>query len=82
MGPSVSSQQELRVPSLPAINHETSKNIGEKPREATPVIPPMANAVTAAFVSPAISQSLFPPVPLPAQPVTDSMFTEARKDAR
>lgn len=83
MGPSVGSQQEMRAPSLPAINHQTSKNMGEKPGETTPIVPlPTANTVTAALVSPAISQSVSPRVPLAAQPVTDSMFTVARKDDR
>uniref|UniRef100_A0A7N5KDY4 BUB1 mitotic checkpoint serine/threonine kinase n=1 Tax=Ailuropoda melanoleuca TaxID=9646 RepID=A0A7N5KDY4_AILME len=83
MGPSVGSQQEMRAPSLPAINHQTSKNMGEKPGETNPIVPlPTANTVTAALVSPAISQSVSPRVPLAAQPVTDSMFTVARKDDR
>ncbi|XP_027477892.1 mitotic checkpoint serine/threonine-protein kinase BUB1 [Zalophus californianus] len=82
MGPSVGSQQELRTPSLPAINHQTLKNMGEKPRETTPVVPPVADAVTAALVSPAINQSIPPPLPLAAQPGTDSMFTVVRKDDR
>lgn len=82
MGPSVNSQQDLRAPSLPAINHQTSKNMGEKPRETTPVVPPMANVVTATLVSPAISQSVSPPGPLAAQPGTDSMFAVTRKDDR
>ncbi|XP_022376263.1 mitotic checkpoint serine/threonine-protein kinase BUB1 isoform X4 [Enhydra lutris kenyoni] len=82
MGPSVSSQQDLRAPSLPAVNHQTSRNMEEKPRETTPVVPPMANAVTATLVSPAISQSVSPPVPLAAQPGTDSMFAVTRKDDR
>ncbi|XP_025723958.1 mitotic checkpoint serine/threonine-protein kinase BUB1 [Callorhinus ursinus] len=82
MGPSVGSQQELRTPSLPAINHQTLKNMGEKPRETTPVVPPVADAVTATLVSPAINQSIPPPLPLAAQPGTDSMFTVVRKDDR
>ncbi|XP_046925621.1 mitotic checkpoint serine/threonine-protein kinase BUB1 [Lynx rufus] len=79
-GPSAGSQQEPRALCLPAINQQTSKNMEERPREATPVAPPMAKAVTAASVSPAISQSVSLPVPLAAQPVTDSMFPVARKD--
>ncbi|XP_019518410.1 PREDICTED: mitotic checkpoint serine/threonine-protein kinase BUB1 [Hipposideros armiger] len=78
MGPSVSSQQELNAPSLPAATQHTSGYLRERLREA----PPEANAVTVALVSPAISQSVAPPVPLTAQPVTDSMFAVAGEDAR
>lgn len=78
MGPSVSSQQEVNAPSLPVASLRTSRHLGERPREA----PLEANAVTVALVSPAVSQSVTPPVPLTAQPVTDSMFAAAREDAR
>ncbi|XP_068421007.1 mitotic checkpoint serine/threonine-protein kinase BUB1 isoform X3 [Eschrichtius robustus] len=80
MGPPTGSPQELRAPSLPAV-HQTSENAGEKPGEAS-VVPLLANAVTAALVSPAVTQSVAPQVPLAAQPVTDAMFTVASKDAR
>lgn len=80
MGPSAGSWQEPRAPSLLAVNQQTSKNIGERPKEATPVAPPVADAVTATLVCPAVSQSIALPVPLTAQPATDSMFTAARKD--
>lgn len=78
MGPSVSSQQEVNAPSLPVATLHTSRHLGERPREA----PLEANAVTVALVSPAVSQSVTPPVPLTAQPVTDSMFAAAGVDAR
>ncbi|XP_024432491.3 mitotic checkpoint serine/threonine-protein kinase BUB1 [Desmodus rotundus] len=80
--PSVGSQQELSTPSLPAVTQETSENMGAKPRQAPPAVPPEASAVAAALVSSAISQSVAPPVPSTAQPVTDSMFSVAGKDAR
>uniref|UniRef100_A0A8C0DT54 BUB1 mitotic checkpoint serine/threonine kinase n=1 Tax=Balaenoptera musculus TaxID=9771 RepID=A0A8C0DT54_BALMU len=80
MGPPTGSPQELGAPSLPAV-HQTSENAGEKPGEAS-VVPLLANAVTAALVSPAVTQSVAPQVPLAAQPVTDAMFTVASKDAR
>ncbi|KAI5929388.1 Mitotic checkpoint serine/threonine-protein kinase BUB1 [Manis javanica] len=80
LGPGVGSPQELGGPSLPAINQQTSETIAEKAREATPVIPQMADAVTVALVSPAISESVAPPVPLTAQLATDSVFAVARKD--
>ncbi|KAM5227800.1 mitotic checkpoint serine/threonine-protein kinase BUB1 [Ctenodactylus gundi] len=71
IGPSISSQQELRAPSLPAMSQQPSKNLGEKPREA-PVVPLMGNALsTAALVSPAVNQSAAPPAAFTAQPVTD-----------
>ncbi|TKC44192.1 hypothetical protein EI555_018791, partial [Monodon monoceros] len=81
MGPHTGSPQELRAPSLPAVHQQTSKNAGETPKEAS-VVPLMANAVTAALVSPAVTQSITPQLPLAAQPVTDAMFTVASKDAR
>ncbi|XP_060024641.1 mitotic checkpoint serine/threonine-protein kinase BUB1 isoform X3 [Lagenorhynchus albirostris] len=81
MGPHTGSPQELRAPSLPAVHQQTSKNAGETPEEAS-VVPLMANAVTAALVSPAVTQSVAPQVPLAAQPVTDAMLTVASKDAR
>ena len=56
--------------------------MGAKPRQAPPAVPPEASAVAAALVSSAISQSVAPPVPSTAQPVTDSMFSVAGKDAR
>ncbi|XP_005400685.1 PREDICTED: mitotic checkpoint serine/threonine-protein kinase BUB1 [Chinchilla lanigera] len=68
-GPSVGSQQEQRAPRLPAINQQTSKNLGEKHREVAPIVPLMAPA---ALASPAINQSVVPLVPLTAQPVTDT----------
>ncbi|KFO27366.1 Mitotic checkpoint serine/threonine-protein kinase BUB1 [Fukomys damarensis] len=67
--PSVSSQQEQRAPCLPAINQHTSKNLGEKLGEVPPTIPLLSHA---ALTSPAIDQSVAPPVPLMAQPVTNS----------
>ncbi|XP_073906350.1 mitotic checkpoint serine/threonine-protein kinase BUB1 isoform X2 [Castor canadensis] len=73
MGPSIGSQQEVRAPDLPAISQQTSKNSGGKPRE-TPPVPLMENAITAASVSPAISQSVAPPVSLRAQSVTDTRY--------
>uniref|UniRef100_A0A673T3V1 BUB1 mitotic checkpoint serine/threonine kinase n=1 Tax=Suricata suricatta TaxID=37032 RepID=A0A673T3V1_SURSU len=79
-GPSACFRQEPRAPCLPAINQQPSKSMGERPREATSAAPPVADAVTAALVSPAISQSTSLPVPLAARPVTDSMFTVARED--
>ncbi|XP_058390561.1 mitotic checkpoint serine/threonine-protein kinase BUB1 [Diceros bicornis minor] len=82
VGPSVGSQKELRAPSLPAVSQQTSENVGEKPREATPGVPLMANAGTVALASPSVSQSVAPPVPLTAQPVTDSVFAAATKAAR
>ncbi|XP_008053269.1 mitotic checkpoint serine/threonine-protein kinase BUB1 isoform X2 [Carlito syrichta] len=82
MGPHVGSQQESRASCLPAISQQTSVNMEENPREESPVVPLMANAAPAALVSPAISQNIAPPLPLAAQPVTDSMFSVARKNAR
>ncbi|XP_008590186.1 PREDICTED: mitotic checkpoint serine/threonine-protein kinase BUB1, partial [Galeopterus variegatus] len=82
MGPSVGSQEELRVPCLPAMDQQTSKNMGENSRAAPTIAPLMTNAITAALESPAIGQSIAPPVPLTAQPVTNSMYTVARKDDR
>ncbi|XP_016057316.1 PREDICTED: mitotic checkpoint serine/threonine-protein kinase BUB1 isoform X1 [Miniopterus natalensis] len=82
MGPSVGSQQELSTPSLPSVTQQTSEHMGEKPRQAPPAVPPEASAVSVALVSPAISQSVAPPVPLTAQPVTDSKFSVARSDSR
>ncbi|XP_020942705.1 mitotic checkpoint serine/threonine-protein kinase BUB1 isoform X1 [Sus scrofa] len=76
------SLQELGAPSLPAVNQQPSKNAGEKPREAPPVVPLTTNAVTATLVSPAINQSVAPLVLLTAQPVTDTMFTVTDKAAR
>ncbi|KAM9053408.1 mitotic checkpoint serine/threonine-protein kinase BUB1 [Megaptera novaeangliae] len=81
MGPHTDFPQELRAPSLPAVHQQTSENAGEKPGEAS-VVPLLANAVTAALVSPAVTQSVAPQVPLAAQPVTDAMITVASKDAR
>ncbi|XP_069350687.1 mitotic checkpoint serine/threonine-protein kinase BUB1 isoform X1 [Eulemur rufifrons] len=80
MGPSVGSQQELRAPCLPANNQQTSTNIRENPRQAPPVDPLKTNAIPASLVSPAISQSIPPPVPFTAQSVTDSMFAVAGRD--
>ncbi|XP_011835920.1 PREDICTED: mitotic checkpoint serine/threonine-protein kinase BUB1 isoform X3 [Mandrillus leucophaeus] len=81
MGPSVGSQQELRAPCLPVTYQQTPVNMEKNPREAPPVVPPLANAISAALVSPASSQSIAPPVPLKAQTVTDSVFAVASKDA-
>ncbi|KAB0384281.1 hypothetical protein FD755_006198 [Muntiacus reevesi] len=81
LGPHTDSQQELRAPGLPAIPQQTSKNEDEKPREATSV-PLMANAVTTALVFPTINQSVACPVPLAGQPVMDTMFSGASKDAK
>uniref|UniRef100_A0A2K5KHV2 BUB1 mitotic checkpoint serine/threonine kinase n=1 Tax=Cercocebus atys TaxID=9531 RepID=A0A2K5KHV2_CERAT len=81
MGPSVGSQQELRAPCLPVTYQQTPVNMEKNPREAPPVVPPLANAISAALVSPATSQSIAPPVPLKAQTVTDSVFAVASKDA-
>ncbi|XP_057599427.1 mitotic checkpoint serine/threonine-protein kinase BUB1 [Hippopotamus amphibius kiboko] len=81
MGPHAGSQQELRPPSLPAGHQQTLKSAGEKPREAS-VVPLMANAVTAALVSPAVTRSVAPPFPLAAQPVIGTMFTVGSKDSR
>ncbi|XP_030683543.1 mitotic checkpoint serine/threonine-protein kinase BUB1 isoform X3 [Nomascus leucogenys] len=81
MGPSVGSQQQLRAPCLPVTYQQTSVTMEKNPREAPPVVPPLANAISAALVSPATSQSIAPPVPLKAQTVTDSMFAVASKDA-
>uniref|UniRef100_A0A8D2B2W0 Mitotic checkpoint serine/threonine-protein kinase BUB1 n=1 Tax=Sciurus vulgaris TaxID=55149 RepID=A0A8D2B2W0_SCIVU len=63
------SQQELCVPHLPAVNQQTSKNAGEKSREALLLVPPVAGA---ALMSPGVCQSTAPPVPLTAQPVTEA----------
>ncbi|XP_037383733.1 mitotic checkpoint serine/threonine-protein kinase BUB1 [Talpa occidentalis] len=82
MRPSVGSQQELRALSLPTIDLQNSRNVGEKPRDTTTVVPLMAHAAPIALVSPATSQSVVPPAPLTAQPVTDSLFAVATKDAR
>lgn len=81
MGPSVGSQQEPSTPSLPAVTQQTSEHLGQRPREAPPAVPPEANAITVTLVSPAVSQSMIP-APLTSQPVTDSMFAAAGKDAR
>nr|KAF6429000.1 BUB1 mitotic checkpoint serine/threonine kinase [Molossus molossus] len=74
VGPSVGSQQELSTLSLPAVTQLTSEYVGEKPRWAPPPDPPEASAVAVTLVSPAISQCVAPPVPLTAQPVTDSIY--------
>uniref|UniRef100_A0A2I3LIE4 BUB1 mitotic checkpoint serine/threonine kinase n=1 Tax=Papio anubis TaxID=9555 RepID=A0A2I3LIE4_PAPAN len=81
VGPSVGSQQELRAPCLPVTYQQTPVNMEKNPREAPPVVPSLANAISAALVSPATSQSIAPPVPLKAQTVTDSVFAVASKDA-
>ncbi|XP_012582848.1 PREDICTED: mitotic checkpoint serine/threonine-protein kinase BUB1 isoform X2 [Condylura cristata] len=80
--PSAGSQQELRTPSLTAIDLQTSKTMGERPRETTPVIPLMAHSAPVALVPPAASQSIAPPVPLTAQAGADSILAVATKDAR
>ncbi|XP_011814885.1 PREDICTED: mitotic checkpoint serine/threonine-protein kinase BUB1 isoform X3 [Colobus angolensis palliatus] len=80
MGTSVGSQQELRAPCLPVTHQQTPVNMEKNPREAPPVVHPLANAISAALVSPATSQSIAPPVPLKAQRVTDSVFAVASKD--
>ncbi|XP_012875172.1 PREDICTED: mitotic checkpoint serine/threonine-protein kinase BUB1 [Dipodomys ordii] len=71
MGPSVDFQREVRAPNLPAISHQSLKN-SENPKEPPPVVPLAATTITATLVSPAISQSVAPPVPLKAQSMTDS----------
>ncbi|XP_012875174.1 PREDICTED: mitotic checkpoint serine/threonine-protein kinase BUB1-like [Dipodomys ordii] len=71
MGPSVDFQREVRAPNLPTISHQSLKN-SENPKEPPPVVPPAATTITATLVSPAISQSVAPPVPLKAQSMTDS----------
>ncbi|KAM4867352.1 mitotic checkpoint serine/threonine-protein kinase BUB1 [Thomomys bottae] len=70
MESSVDFQQEVRAPSLPAI-HQQPLNNSEKPKEAPPVVPLTANAITDAL-SPAVSQNVAPPVPLRTQSVIDS----------
>nr|XP_014332442.1 PREDICTED: LOW QUALITY PROTEIN: mitotic checkpoint serine/threonine-protein kinase BUB1 [Bos mutus] len=79
--PHTDSQQELRAPGLPAISQQTSKNVDEKPREASSV-PRMANAATTALVSPAANQSVACPAPLAGQRVTDAVFSGGSRDAR
>ncbi|XP_036041957.1 mitotic checkpoint serine/threonine-protein kinase BUB1 isoform X1 [Onychomys torridus] len=69
MGPNTCSQQELRVPSPPSINQQTSENSGEKPQEAPPV-PLMVNAVTSGLMIPAASQPNLP-IPVSGQSMTD-----------
>ena len=81
LGPHTDSRQELRAPGLPAIPQQTSKNEDKKPREATSV-PLTANAVITALVFLTINQSVACPVPLAGQPVMDTMFSGASKDAR
>ncbi|XP_062065839.1 mitotic checkpoint serine/threonine-protein kinase BUB1 [Lepus europaeus] len=72
VGPAVGSQQEPTAPCLPAIHQQTSRHAGEKPREALAAVPLVANGTTAALVPPAVSQTIAPAGPLPAQPATDS----------
>ncbi|XP_007537569.1 mitotic checkpoint serine/threonine-protein kinase BUB1 [Erinaceus europaeus] len=76
MEPSVGSHQELRASALPVVSQQTSENMGEE----APLVPLMKDAVSS--VTPAFSQSIAPSVPLTIQPVTDSMFAVATKDAR
>ncbi|XP_042639452.1 mitotic checkpoint serine/threonine-protein kinase BUB1 [Orycteropus afer afer] len=75
----VGSQEELRGSSLPVLDQQTSSNMREKSREAPPLVPLKANAINTALVSLAVSQKVA--VPLTAQPVTDSVFPVASKDA-
>ncbi|XP_004633203.1 mitotic checkpoint serine/threonine-protein kinase BUB1 [Octodon degus] len=65
-GRSVGSQEEQRAPCPPAISQQTSKNLGEKLRDVPPIVPLTAGA---ALVSPAINQSVAPPVSVTAQAV-------------
>nr|XP_023396871.1 mitotic checkpoint serine/threonine-protein kinase BUB1 isoform X4 [Loxodonta africana] len=81
MGPRVAPQEELRGSSLPATDQQTSGNMREKPREASPVVPLVANAVTTALAPPAVSQGAAHPLPVTAQPVADSASAAARKGA-
>ena len=81
MEPHTDSQQELRAPGLPAISQQTSKNVDEKPREASSV-PLMAKTVTTALVSPAANQGVACPAPLAGQHVMDAMFSGGSRDAR
>ncbi|XP_064124449.1 mitotic checkpoint serine/threonine-protein kinase BUB1 isoform X2 [Loxodonta africana] len=81
MGPRVGPQEELRGSSLPATDQQTSGNMREKPREASPVVPLVANAVTTALAPPAVSQGAAHPLPVAAQPVADSASAAARKGA-
>nr|XP_021510311.1 mitotic checkpoint serine/threonine-protein kinase BUB1 [Meriones unguiculatus] len=67
VGPNECSQPELKVPSLPSINQQTSENSGEKPQE----VPSVVNAVNSALMFPAASQPTLP-IPISGQSVTDS----------
>ncbi|XP_075419260.1 mitotic checkpoint serine/threonine-protein kinase BUB1 [Tenrec ecaudatus] len=81
-GPDIGSQEEPRQSPLPVIHPQTSSHTKEKPSEPPSAIPPMTNAaVTPAFMSPAISQLVAHPVPLAAQPMTDSGLVVTQKDA-
>ncbi|XP_054977628.1 mitotic checkpoint serine/threonine-protein kinase BUB1 isoform X1 [Sorex araneus] len=77
LGLSTGSQQELRIPPLPAFSQQTANVTEEKPQEETPALPLHPNVVT-----PAISQSIAPPVPLPSQLVPQPVFVGTSKDAK
>ncbi|KAH0503340.1 Mitotic checkpoint serine/threonine-protein kinase BUB1 [Microtus ochrogaster] len=76
VGPNACSQQELRVPSLPSINQQTSENSGQKPQNA-PSVPHAVNTVNSALMIPAASQPALP-VPGSGQSVTDSSLPQAK----
>ncbi|XP_048666326.1 mitotic checkpoint serine/threonine-protein kinase BUB1 isoform X1 [Marmota marmota marmota] len=78
VGLGTGAQWELGARCLPSLNQQTPKNLGEKPREVPPVVPPAADAVPPALVSPAVCQSIAPPTPLTAQPVTESRVFSSR----
>nr|XP_048315646.1 mitotic checkpoint serine/threonine-protein kinase BUB1 [Myodes glareolus] len=70
MGPNTCSQQELRVPSLPSINQQTSENSEQRPQNA-PSIPLVVNTVNSALMIPDASQPALP-IPGSGLSVTDS----------
>ncbi|XP_077891781.1 uncharacterized protein LOC144372296 isoform X3 [Ictidomys tridecemlineatus] len=78
VGLGTGAQWELGARCLLSLNQQTPKNLGEKPREVPPVVPPAADAVPPALVSPAVCQSIAPPTPLTAQPVTESRVFSSR----
>lgn len=77
LGSGVGSQQEPRIPPLPVLSQQTANIMGEKPREQTPVLPLHLNAVT-----PGVSQSTDPPVPLTSQSMPEATFVGTSKDGR
>ncbi|XP_006873574.1 PREDICTED: mitotic checkpoint serine/threonine-protein kinase BUB1 [Chrysochloris asiatica] len=81
-GPSVGTQEMLRESFVPAIDQPTASSMRERPREALPIVPLMANPLSAALVSPATGPVGAHPVRLTAQPVTDSVLTAASKGTR